>query len=259
MPGSPESPNWDTLPPMPQSRVATRKPIIVGHQGAGGLAPGNTLAAFQLAADLGADGVEFDVHRTADGHLIVIHDASVDRTTNGTGLVADLTLDEIKTLDAGSTFDPRFHGERIPTLHELFDFLKQTDLLIFPEIKDPWRYLGIESDIAELIRAYDLVERIQVRSFHHPALHTLYWLAPEIPISELWNDHLPADHEVNFKTINARYTLYTPEHIAQIHRRGQQATAWTVNDPDIARQLVAAGIDGLTTDYPDRLLPVVDI
>lgn len=248
-----QRPAWDTLKPMPASLVSDRHPIIIGHRGAKGLAPENTLSAFMTAAELNIDGVEFDVQRTQDGHLIVFHDENVARTTDGSGLVETLSLETIKTLDAGRRFAPRFEGERIPTLREAFEFLRQTRLLLFIELKEPWRYPGIEAELVRLLREYDLVERVQVRSFYHDALHTIYHLDPEIALSGLWLDRLPSDEEVTFKTINAYYQLYTPENLAHIHRRGQMATAWVVNDVGAARPLIAAGIDGLTTDYPDRL------
>jgi glycerophosphoryl diester phosphodiesterase len=253
-----QRPPWDKLAPMPISRASSRRPTIVGHRGASGLAPENTLAAFQAAVDLKIDGVEFDVQRSTDGHLFVFHDEELDRTTDGQGMVFDRTLAELKTLDAGATFDVRFRGERIPTLEETFDLLRPTNLLLFVELKDPWRFPGMEQTVADLIRQYDLVERAQVRSFHHAALHTFFRVAPEIPISELWYERLPEDHERTFKVIDALYTFYTPENIAQIHRRGQRATAWTVDDLDAARQLMAAGIDSLTTNYPDRLLALFE-
>ena len=232
--------------------------MIEGHRGAAGLAPENTLAAFQVAADLRIDGVEFDVQRTQDGHLIVFHDELVDRVTDGSGPIYDMTLDEVKRLDAGSSFDPRFRGERVPTLREAFDLLRHTDLLMMIELKDPWRYPGIEADVASLVRESGLVERLSVRSFYHPALHTMFRVAPEIALTELWLDRLPDDDEVTFRVINGLYLLTTPEAIAQIHRRGQQVTAWTVDELDDARRLMAAGIDGLTTNYPDRMLTLFD-
>ncbi len=253
-----QRPAWAQLAPMPVSRVSDRQPMIVGHRGAAGLAPENTLPAFQAAADLGIDGVEFDVQRTLDGHLVVFHDAEVDRVTDGSGPIYEMTLDAVRQLDAGSTFDPRFRGERVPTLRDVFDFLRGNDLLVMVELKDPWRFPGIEAEVASLIRESGLVERASVRSFYHAALHVMFRLAPEIALSELWFDRLPGDDEVTFRAINALYALYTPETIAQIHRRGQLATAWTVNDLDEARRLVAAGIDGLTTNYPDRLLTLFD-
>jgi glycerophosphoryl diester phosphodiesterase len=239
---------------MPASRASNRKPIVVGHRGAGGLAPENTLAAFQVAADLGIDGVEFDVQLTKDGHPIVFHDDEVQRVTDGTGQVADLTLGELKTLDAGAKFAPRFRGERVPSLRDALDFLRGTDLLLFIELKAPWRYPGIEEAVVSLIREFELVEHALVSTFHHPALYTLHHLAPEIALAELWFDRLPRDDEIAFNIIDALDSLCTPEQIARLHRRGVTVTAWTVNDLDTARDLMDAGIDGLTTDYPDRLL-----
>ncbi|HEX3052965.1 MAG TPA: glycerophosphodiester phosphodiesterase family protein [Aggregatilineaceae bacterium] len=245
-------PDWNSLPSIPVSLASNRHPIIVGHRGARGLAPENTLSAFQVAANLAIDGVEFDIQRTADGHLIVFHDETVERCTDGQGAVENLTLDALKQLDAGSKYSDVFRGERIPTLRELFDFLCATNLLVFLEIKDPWRYPGIEGQIIQLIREYDLVSRTQIRSFYHPSLHICYQLAPEIALSELWFHQIPT--EFNFKTINALYSLYTSKTLAHLHENGLQATAWTVNEIDIARQLVHDGIDGLTTDFPDRML-----
>jgi glycerophosphoryl diester phosphodiesterase len=253
-----QRPPWDQLAPMPESRASDRHPTIVGHRGASGLAPENTLAAFQVAADLHIDGVEFDVQRTTDGHLIVFHDDDLERVTDGQGPVYERTLAELKALDAGFKFDTRFRGERIPTLEEAFDALRTTDLLLFIELKDPWRFPGMEQAVADLIRRYDLVERAQVRSFYHASLHTFFRVAPEIPLSALWYKRLPEDDEVTFKVIDVLYTLVPPGNIAHIHDRGQLVTAWTVDDLDDARRLMAAGIDGLCTNYPDRLLALFE-
>ncbi|MBN1967223.1 MAG: glycerophosphodiester phosphodiesterase [Anaerolineae bacterium] len=247
-------PAWDSLLPVPKSLVSDRQTLIIGHRGARGLAPENTLVAFQVAADLRIDGVEFDAQRTKDGHLVVFHDENVARVTPSEGLIPEMTLAEVKALDAGIKFDPRFSGEPVPTLDEAFAFLRQTDLLLFLELKEPWRFPGIEAQIIEAIRRYDLVERIQLRAFYHDALHIVHKLAPEISLSELWLDRIPNDDEVTLKTIDVLHTLYTPENIAHIHARGQQATAWTVNELDDARRLIAAGLDAIATDFPDRML-----
>ncbi len=249
-----QRPAWDSLRGMPASRVSKRRPIIIGHRGARSLAPENTLPAFQVAIELQIDGVEFDVQRTKDGHLVVFHDDDTSRVTGVDGQLADMTLEEVRALDAGGSFDARFRGERIPTLRELLDLLRPTDQLLFVELKDPWRFPGLEEQTAALLREYDLVERSQVRSFYHRSLHEMARVAPEIALSELWWDRLPDDDEVTFKTVNAFYPLYAPGTIAQLHARGQEAEAWTVNDLDVARALMADGIDALTTDHPDRLL-----
>ncbi len=253
-----QRPAWDTIRPMPQSRVSTRRPIIIGHRGAAGLAPENTLVAFQLALDLNIDAIEFDVQRSKDGALIVFHDEDVSRVTDGTGKLWDMTLAEIKALDAGIRSGEQFRGERIPTLEEVFDFLRQTDQVLMIEMKEPWRYPGIEAAVVEQIRKYDLIERIQIRSFYHDSLHAIHRIAPDIALSELWLDRLPRDEDVIYKAVNANHNLYTVETIARLHRRGVQVTAWTVDDLDEARRLKDAGIDGLTTNVPDQLLALFD-
>jgi glycerophosphoryl diester phosphodiesterase len=157
----------------------------------------------------------------------------------------------------GKSFDPRFEGERIPTLRETFEFLRGTHLILHIEFKDAWLFEGIEQQVVDMIREFDYVDRVQVRAFYHPALFTVHQIDPEIAISELWYQHMPTAEETNFRTINAMADYYSAEVIADIHARGQKATAWTVNDVDIAQGLIEMGIDGLTSDYPDRLMPLV--
>ncbi len=249
-----QRPPWDKLLPIPRSLASDRRPQIVGHRGARGLAPENTLPAFEVAAELDIDGVEFDVQRTADGALVVFHDDEVDRTTTGTGTLWEMSLAAIQALDAGTPFDARFAGTRVPTLRETLEYLKTTRLLLFIELKDPWRFPGMAQQCVDLVRELDLVKRTQFRSFHHDVLHELYAIAPEISLSALWDDRLPADDEVTWKTVDAPHQLLTPDNIRHMQARGQQVTAWTVNDVERARALMDAGIDGLCTDYPDRLL-----
>ena len=239
---------------MPVSQVSKRRTLIVGHRGASGLAPENTLAAFRLAADLGIDGVEFDVQRTADGHLVVFHDDELDRTSSGTGLLRDKTLAELANLDAGSWFNRQFAGEKIPTLEAMFDQMRGNQLLLFLEMKDPHLFPGMEAEVAAMIRRYGFEGRTQVRSFYHPSLHEFYKIAPDIAISELWYSHMPAAGEITYPTLNMLYSLLTPEIIAEVHARNQKVDAWTVNDVEIAEALIKAGIDGITTDFPDRMV-----
>ncbi len=249
-----QRPPWDTLLPIPRSLASDRRPQIVGHRGARGLAPENTLPAFEIAAELGIDGVEFDVQRTTDGALVVFHDDDVDRTTSGSGTLWEMTLAQVQALDAGAHFDARFAGTRVPTLLETLEYLKTTRLLLFIELKDPWRFPGMAQECVDLVRELGLVERTQFRSFYHDVLHELYAIAPEISLSALWDDRLPADDEVTWKTVDAPHQLLTPQNIQHMQARGQQVTAWTVNDVARARELMDAGIDGLCTDFPDRLL-----
>ena len=255
---NPPRPDRASLPGMPASRVSNRRTLVIGHRGASALAPENTLAAFRAAAALPTDGVEFDVQRTADGHLIVFHDDTIERTTNGTGVTGQYTLAELQALDAGSWFDPAFAGEQIPTLADTLDLLAQTELLLFIELKSPALYPGIEGEIIAMIRQFGLADRVQLRSFEHDSLHRCYAIDPEIPISELWPHKLPDDDEMFFPTLNAYYPLATPDQIAYVHARGQKITVWTVDDLDMAQQLKDAGIDGITSNAPDRILTLFD-
>lgn len=244
--------------PMPVSRISTRKPIIVGHRGALDLAPENTMPAFEAALHAGADGVEFDVQRTIDGHLVVFHDEDVSRVTDGTGKLPRMTLQEARSLDAGVKFDARFKGTRVPTLAEFFDWVRGNDLLLFLELKEPFLFPGIEQEVADMIREYGLVDRVQVRSFYHANLLKFHTVAPEIAISELWLNHLPWFGEIVYSTLNVMGSLCTEAFIADTHALGRKVTAWVVDDLELARNLKAWGIDGLTTNNPEKLLTIFD-
>lgn len=250
--------SWKHQLPMPASRMSDRQTLVIGHRGAAGLAPENTMAAFQKALDVGCDGIEFDVQRSADGHLVVAHDDEMDRTTNISGLLRDLDLAEIQAADSGSWFDPVFAGEKIPSLPELFRWLQGNDLLIFLELKDPFRFEGIEQQVIAMIHEYHLAERVQLRSFFHESLHICHDIDHSISISELWFHQFPSPSEMTYKTLNILFGLYTPERIAEAHARGQKCTAWTVNNMDVARDLIAWGIDGITSDYPDQVIALIE-
>ena len=150
--------------------------LVIAHRGASAAAPENTLAAFRLAADLGADGVELDVRRTVDGQLVVIHDASVDRTTGGTGRVGALTLDQLRRFDAGRKFGPPFRGERIPLLSQVFEVLGGR-LLVDVEVKAA----GVEAAVLDLIRKTQMVDSVLISSFDAQVVAHVRDLAPEMP------------------------------------------------------------------------------
>ena len=248
-----------TFKPMPASRLSTRTPIIIGHRGAMGVAPENTLPAFEAALAANADGVEFDVQRTTDGHLVIFHDEDVARTTDGEGMMPQMSLAELQALDLGVKFDPRFAGTRILTLDAFFAWCKGNDLLLFLELKEPFHFPGIEPQVVDAIRRHDLVERVQVRSFFHEHLHTLHGLAPELSISELWRSHLPAPEELTYRTLNIRSGFYTQAAIQQFKALGHTVTAWVVDDVDEAQRLVEWGIDGLTSNDPAGLIAALGL
>jgi glycerophosphoryl diester phosphodiesterase len=243
---------------MPKSRISERKPIIVGHRGALDLAPENTIPAFEAALNAGADGVEFDVQRTVDGHLVIFHDEDVARVSDGTGMISEMTLAELKALDVGLYFDKRYRGTRIPTLIEFFDWAKGNELLLFVELKEPYRYPGIEQQIVALIREYDFVDRTQIRSFYHSGLMQINKIAPEIAISELWLNHVPWFAEVIYRTVNLLYQHYTEDIIKQFHEWGREVTAWVVDDLEESQKLKEWGIDCITTNNPEHILKIFD-
>jgi glycerophosphoryl diester phosphodiesterase len=232
--------------------------LVVGHRGASGSAPMNTLTAFQLALAQGADGIELDTHLTKDGVLIVLHDFTVDHTTDGSGYARDMTLVEIKQLDAGYKFGASFRGTRIPTLDEVFERVGGK-LLINVEIKSEGQETdGVEQAVANCIRRHGLQSSIIVSSFNPYALQRLRQILPEVPIGYLYApdwmfwpevmDTIP--HEArhpHFSVIDSAYMKAAREH-------GWRVNTWTVNDPEEARRLRDLGVDAIITDYPARMI-----
>lgn len=238
--------------------------LVYGHRGAQAYAPMNTLPAFELAAEQGAHGIELDVQLSKDGVPVVIHDFSVDATTDGSGFVADMTLEQLKALDAGSWFDAKFAGTRIPTLDEVFDALGQR-LIINVEIK--W-FLpednGIERVVADAIAEYGLRERVLVSSFNPIVLKRFRAIAPDVPLGYLTSSHtmqentqpmvLPSDFEAQ----HPHHELIDPTRAEWVLESGHILNAWTVNEPERARQLLLMGVQGIITDKPDVILKALD-
>ncbi len=239
----------------------SHRPLNWAHRGASGHAPQNTLAAFLLAAEMGADGIELDVHLSADGQVVVIHDDTVDATTNGRGRVSAMTLAELKALDAGSWFDPRFAGERIPTLQEVFEAVGQR-LLINVEIKVEAGYhpFAQEAETVRLIKDNNLVERVIVSSFSLASLRRVRRLDPHIALGLLYarveTPFLPTVARllgVRFEALHPEFSLVNARYVEKARQHGLPVNAWTVNEVEHMRRLIDLGIDGIITNYPDRL------
>ncbi|MFA7163177.1 MAG: glycerophosphodiester phosphodiesterase, partial [Eubacteriales bacterium] len=164
-----------------------KRPIIYAHRGASAYAPENTGSAFTKAIEMGAGGIELDIHMSKDGHLMVIHDESLNRTSNGKGLVKDLSLDELKGLDFGSWFDGSFKGERILTLEECLDLLEGWDGILNVEVKSgPILYDGIEEKLVKVLSEYKMIDRTIVSSFNHYSLLAIKQLEPELKTGILY-------------------------------------------------------------------------
>jgi glycerophosphoryl diester phosphodiesterase len=240
--------------------------LNIAHRGASAVAPPNTLAAFRRAADLGADGVELDVHLCADGVPVVIHDFTVDATTDGSGRVGDMPLAALRELDAGSRFDPAFAGERIPTLEEVFAEVGGR-LLINVELKSmPGSdYPGLEAAVAALIRRHGLAERVLVSSFNPFALRRFRREMPAVPLGFLY-ETAPLSRAARLvaalirlqpQAVHPWWGVITPQTVRQAHARGRRVVAWTVDDPAAMARLVKWGVDAIITNYPDRMRPLM--
>lgn len=228
---------------------------LIAHRGYSALAPENTLAAFALALEHGADGVEFDVHFTADGVPVVIHDEDVRRTTNGAGLVAELTLADVRTLDAGAWLGERFAGERVPTLDQLLALLRGRGLRIFPEIKG---HRGA-ADLAQLIARLDehgLLENSALLAFDWRDLDRVREISDtavlgyEVDRAAEFGAALAACVADGRACISCRadVLLRDPALAVRAAAENVEIAAWTVNDVDSARALLAQGVTTLMTD-----------
>jgi glycerophosphoryl diester phosphodiesterase len=241
--------------------VGSGRVIVLGHRGAMGHAPENTMASFRRALELGADAVELDVRLSRDGHVVVMHDASVDRTTNGSGRIAELDLEEIKALDAGGAFAPDFRGERIPTFAEVLAWaVDQTELVV--EIKgDPEPDPGVLEKTIRLIGEHGMSGRTMVISFHHPTVRRCRDLDGDIATGILYGGRLAdpaaAAREAAADSVRPAARLVTPELARGLHAAGLAVSPWTVNETAGMGELISMGVDSIATNYPDRLRALV--
>lgn len=253
--------------------------LVIAHQGGDGVWPGDTMLAFENAVQIGADVLEMDAHITKDGHIVLMHDEEVDRTTDGTGLIEELTLDELKQLDAaydwsndgGKTFPYRGQGIQVPTLEEIFQRFPQMRFVIEIKLtKNP-----IEKPLCDLIRQNNMQEKALIGSFHDEAMQNFRATCPEVATSAasdevrnyvllgkvfLWGFYLP-----QFQTIQPPYdpaeslgiTIVTERFIRESHAKNIRVEPWTVNDPNLMKQYIEWGVDGIITDRPDLLVEVL--
>lgn len=238
--------------------------LNLGHRGASHDAPQNTLAAFRLANEYGADGYELDVHLTKDGVPVVIHDFTVDKTTDGAGRVAGFTLAELKRLDAGVKFSPQFAGERIPTLAEVFDVLLPHSI-VNVELKT--RSLGdngLERATIQLIRERGLQTRVILSSFNPFSLLRVRRIAPELKVGLLYAPDLPLHLRkawfrllVKPEALHPHYRMVDEQYMQWAKHKGYEVNVWTVDDPEEMRRLANLGVNAIITNRPDVLKSVL--
>jgi glycerophosphoryl diester phosphodiesterase len=241
-------------PPPPQPQLIAHRGA---HKGKAAPLPENTLAAFRQALAIGVDWLEFDVQMSRDGVLVVIHDETVDRTTNGTGWVKDMTLEQLRALDAGD-------GERIPTLAELLALAKEAGVGLLPEIKAAHLYPGIEARLVQQIVEADYVDNTTVQSFAPEVLNAVHTLNPTLRVCPLYGPgHLtlggPQPGAAETVCPMAEMVLLNPWMLYQAHAHNRQVFVWfgLIEHPLTMRLLLALGADGLMVDDPRTLANIL--
>jgi len=252
-------------------------PMVIAHQGGDGLWPGNTLYAYSQAAALGVEVLEMDLHITKDGVLVLMHDETVDRTTNGTGTIENMTLAEIKQLDAGYKWRSEddsatsFRGQNItvPTLEEVFQAFPNYHMTI--EIKKTEQSMA--EPFCSLIYKYKMQDKILVASFHDERMDEFRQVCPEVATSSARREttifvllskvflsrlYSPRFQSLQVPEESSGITVMTPSFVRAAHERGLRVEPWTINDPEQMQLYIDWGVDGLITDRPDLLLKVLE-
>ena len=247
---------------------------IIGHKGAAGYAPENTLSSLQVAIDMGVDMIEIDVHMSKDGEVVVFHDEEVSRTTDGKGKIHEMTLEEIKQLDAGSWFSPKFKGERVPTLREAIDLVHgNADILIDIKSKGHEFYDNFAEKIVDIIdEKEDNKEWCIVQSYEQEYLEHAYSRDSTIQMKKLMmgeDESMLLSFYLNsksfmtnrnkhhfFETINPHYTTLSQRRVFRLHAKGYKVHTYVVNEPVEMIKMLNMAVDGIITDYPDRLVKI---
>lgn len=252
------------------------RPLVIAHQGGDGVWPGETMFAYQNAVNLGADVLEMDIHITADGVLVLMHDESVDRTTDGTGEIESMTLKDLKKLDAaydwspdeGATFPHRGQGLQAATLEEIFQAFPDMRMTI--EIKKT--NASMAKPFCDLIRAYDMQDKVLAASFHDDRLKEFRAECPEVATSSAKSEtrrfvlltkvflgswYSPKFHSLQVPEESGGITVMTEAFVRAAHERNLAVEPWTINDEETMRKFIAWGVDGIITDRPDILLDIL--
>lgn len=231
---------------------------IFAHRGFSGIAPENTISAFEKALAAQADGIELDVHLSRDGQLVVIHDETVDRTTNGTGWIKDLTLAELKQLDNGSWFGKDYENEAIPTLAEVLERVADSDLIVNIELKNTIiPYPNLEQKVIGEVERFQMGDRVILSSFRHDSLQEVKKINPSMQVGALYTcgmvDPWVYARYLGVDAIHPHYLAATAEVIAGCHHHGIKVHPYTVNEEKELKRLIRAGADAIITNFPDRL------
>ena len=236
--------------------------LVLAHRGASGYAPENTIPAFQKAIDQKADGFELDVQMTKDGVIVVIHDETIDRTSDGKGWVKDFTLEELRKFNYNKTH-PEYEHAGIPTMREVFELVKPTDLVINIEINTGIVFYPIEEKLLALTKEMGMEERVFYSSFNHYTVKKIHELDPSTTVGFLYADgpiDMPAyavKHGVN-ALHPALYNLQYPGFVEECKKNGLKLHVWTVNEEKYVKMCMEAQTDSVITNYPDMARRVIE-
>jgi glycerophosphoryl diester phosphodiesterase len=245
-------------------RPNVKRPLIFAHRGASKAAPENTLPAFEAAIRLGADGAELDVQYSSDGALVIIHNATLEKTSNGTGRVTALTLAELRALDAGSWFGTAFAGTRIPTLDEALDLMKGK-LLVNVELKVlSSLQSSLGADAVKAVRDHGMADQVVISSFNPFVLRQTKAAGPEIECALLVAHDMPGwtrwggtRRYSRADGLHPDFDMVNDTYMAHARKLGLPVRVWTVDDEAEMRRLIALGVDAIITNVPDRLAAIV--
>lgn len=235
---------------------------IFAHRGASKYAPENTMAAFKLAHQMHADGIELDVQLTKDMVPVIIHDENVKRTTNGRGLVKDFLLKDLQKLDAGILFPKNFKGENIPTLDEFLNWIQPTNMLLNIELKNNLEpYEGMEAIILQMVKDYNMEKRVVYSSFNHYSLKEILKLNPKAEVAVLYHEKLykPWNYvaSIGAKSAHPNYKMLNDEILANYKKHGIKVRPYTVNNSAKMIYFFQKEIEAIFTDTPDFALSIL--
>lgn len=245
--------------------------VIIAHRGAPTFAPENTLPAIRKALEIGVHMIELDIHQTIDHHLVVLHDENVRKTTDGKGYVRDMTLEEIKQLDAGSWFSDEFTGTTIPTLEEVFSIMDDTTKLLLEIKKGSPYYPGIEQRVIDLLNEHNFRDRVLMKSFEDGAVKYLGKHAPDIPAGKSFAFRIPFlrliierglntgsvfNYDVHF--LHSHRFATSRRFVRKAHEKDFEVYVWDVHTPKKMRHYIEMGVDAIETDYPHVLREILE-
>jgi glycerophosphoryl diester phosphodiesterase len=236
-------------------------PFVIGHRGAAGYAPENTMVSFERGIALRADAIELDIHPSSDGELVVIHDPTLERTTNGTGFVSAHTLAQLQQLDAGSWFDASFKDCRIPTLVEVLDWARGRTKVVIEIKQGPIFYSTIEELLIATLDRTQMRNDVLVISFDHHSVHKLKQLAPDIPTGVLYAgrciDPVALARTAKADALMPYWALLTKEEVAAAHEADLLIAPWGGPEQNY-EFILATGVDAVAADFPDRPRKVME-